>query len=183
MDPTARGRRCRLQAHDQIHRLTRVRPTIEYVADDNEMCRATGPTEFVVDHAALPQDASESVESAVDIRDGNDSFYAVELPLVRRLRLRSMERHGEKDIRQPHAVAVWFHTHHLASEIDRLLRLRSTIKAPSTPAAAQDVALEASPLVDTLVGLAEIGDRPVAGTITDFERRVASLDIAPALVQ
>ncbi len=81
MDPTARSRRFGLQAHDEVHRLTGIRPAIEYVTDDDEMCRVSGPAEFVIDHVALPQDANERVVSAVDIGDRDDSICAGESPL------------------------------------------------------------------------------------------------------
>ena len=80
MNPTTRSRRFKLQAHDEVHRLTRVGPAVEYVTDDDEMRCATGPANFAIDHAAPPQDANERVVSAVDIGDRDDSICAGESP-------------------------------------------------------------------------------------------------------
>jgi hypothetical protein len=80
MNGTTRIRRFELQAHDEIQRLTRVGPAVEYVTDYDEMRCATGPSNFGIDHAAPPQDANERVVSAVDICDRDDSICVGESP-------------------------------------------------------------------------------------------------------
>ena len=100
MDPTARSRRFKLQAHDEVHRLTRVGPAVEYVADDDEMRRAPGPPSFGIDHAALPQDANERVVSAVDIGDRDDSICTGKSPFGSRPRIIAAEYRGDENTQQ-----------------------------------------------------------------------------------
>ncbi len=54
VNPPASRRRLGLDAHEQIHRLARLRTTVEYVAHDDQVCGTSGPGQLRIENARVP---------------------------------------------------------------------------------------------------------------------------------
>ena len=71
---TAALGRLRLELHDEIHNLARIRTAIQQITGYNQVCCSTGPILLVVNNGRILQSPDHRIVCAMRVADGNDTF-------------------------------------------------------------------------------------------------------------
>ncbi len=93
----ARCPRSRLQPHEEVHCVTRVRTAVENVSDNDEMGGGARPAEFLIQYLRISQRRDQGLVGAVDVGHGDDALDVAVLPLTGNRRDRQMAGHDEND--------------------------------------------------------------------------------------